>query len=357
MYGVELISTAQCNRANRAHKEVRILKRKSSGVTVVKEVDWQVAENNWYDIDVSLNTVGSIGVFINGVLAISIKDLDPIPLTGRTGLYVRGYSVADFEYFYASRAIPQYDSDLDNMNYLDMIKRGYYSNQYYKDMIYGWRVVKTRRGNKTVTVKDPYVQRVFDEFGEQIHEMRTYNVKFEKSPAVYSSLYISNSDQSIIDEYVHSPFGATFTIANSSRTNAVINGEDTLTFGADNSVEQKMMIVGRTVQQADAKTYEVKDDQAIRARGEISVSFASDWIQSEAQAKSLGDWIIKNWADPADEIELEVFGNPLIQLSSIVAIDFPSRSMSGATHKYFVTGISNSWSEGLSTTLVLRRAF
>jgi len=190
----------------------------------------------------------------------------------------------------------------------------------------------------------------------QVHEYRPYEVTFDKSPVLYSSLYVSNEDQVVQDEYVGYPFGAHFIIANASRWNSVVNGEDTLTYGSDNPVDQKIMITGRTIQQAEATDYVVTDEQAVRARGEIALEFNSQWIQSEAAAKSLGDWIVANWAEPADEIEVEVFGNALIQIGDIVAINYPPKDMVASTHKYFVTSVSNTWDNGLSTTLNLRRA-
>jgi hypothetical protein len=237
-----------------------------------------------------------------------------------------------------------------------LIQGGYFSNQYYRDFVTRTRVVQKRRGKKTVKQEQWYDQRYFDEFGQQVHEYRPYDVDFEKSPVLYSSLYLSNQSQVVVDEYVHNPFGAHFIIANASRINSVVNGEDTLTYGADNPVDQKIMITGRTIQQAEPTDYEVKNEQAIRARGEISLEFSSEWIQTEAAAKALGDWIVNNWSEPCDEVEMQVFGNPLIQIGDVVAVNYPPKSMTAATHKYFVIGADQSWDNGLATTLTLRRA-
>jgi len=167
---------------------------------------------------------------------------------------------------------------------------------------------------------------------------------------------LSNDSQVIEDEYVHNPFGAHFIIANASRVNSVVNGEDTLTYGSDNPIDQKIMITGRTIQQAEATDYVVQDDLAIRARGEIAIEFSSGWIQSESAAKALGDWIVENWATPADEVDVEIFGNPLLQLGDIVAVNYPPRDMVESTHKYFVVSVDNGWDNGLATTMTLRRA-
>jgi hypothetical protein len=247
------------------------------------------------------------------------------------------------------------ETDLDNSSYLDIINGGYYSNQYYQDNAYKVRTVKKRRGKKTVTYKQWYDRRFFDEFGQEVHEVRPYEITFDKKPVLYSTLYVSNSDQVVTDEYIHNPFGAHFIIANAARVNSVVNGEDTLTYGSSNPVQQKIIITGRTVQQAEATDYVVENEQAIRARGEISIEFESPWIQSESSAKAIGDWIVDNWSEPADEVDIEIFGNPLIQIGDNVALNYPPKDMVSTTHRYFVISVDQSWENGLTTSLSLRR--
>jgi hypothetical protein len=126
-------------------------------------------------------------------------------------------------------------------------------------------------------------------------------------------------------------------------------------FGADNPVDQKILIYGRTFTQDEDKTYTVKDDLGIKRRGEVALEINNPWIQSEAAAKALGDWIVKHWSGGADEIEVKIFGNPLIQLTDIVSINSPQSGMTHATHKYFVVKVSQNYEIGLETSLTLRR--
>lgn len=361
MYGIDIKCTKNIDR--KTHNEVRVIKRVGGKVYNIggKGATVAVDYNKWYDIDVVVTSTARFTVYINGVKVLNVMDGadgngGDLPISGRAGLYVRGDCVADFEYFYMMADGGIQETDLDNSSYLDLIRGGYYSNQYYRDFVTRTRVVQKRRGKKTVKQELWYDQRYFDEFGQQVHEYRPYDITFDKKPVLYSSLYVSNDSQVVIDEYVHNPFGAHFIIANASRINSVVNGEDTLTYGADNPVDQKIMITGRTIQQAEAKDYEVKNEQAIRARGEISLEFSSGWIQSESAAKALGDWIVANWSQPCDEVQMEVFGNPLIQIGDVVAINYPPKNMSASTHKYFVIGVDQAWDNGLTTNLTLRRA-
>jgi hypothetical protein len=363
MYAIDIKCTKNIDR--KTHNEIRVLKRVGGKVYTLgsgkKGVAYAIDYDRWYDIDVVVTSTGRFTVAINGNVVMNVMDEadgngDDLPITGRAGLYVRGDCVTDFEYFYMMADGGIQETDLDNQSYLDIIKGGYFSSQYYRDFVTRTRYYRKRRGRKITLEERWYNQRYFDEFGNQVHEFRPYDIKFEKAPVVYSSLYVSNDSQAVVDQYIHSPFGAKFIVANASRINSVVNGEDKVTFGADNPVEQKMVITGRTVQRAEPKDYEVRNEQAIRARGEISLDFQSDWIQSESAAKALGDWIVQNWSEPCDEVEVTVFGNPLFQVGDIVSINYPPKDMEAATHKYWVLGVSQQWDNGPATSLTLRRA-
>jgi hypothetical protein len=195
-----------------------------------------------------------------------------------------------------------------------------------------------------------------DEFGPVVHEVREFDVKFSKVPVQHSRLYFSNESQVLCPEYNSTSFGAKFILANRSRANAVVHGDDSLSFGADSVVNQRLMVYGRPVTQAEEQSITVTDDNAIRRRGEVSLDITSDWIQSKASAQALGDWIKLHWAGGCDELQVEVFGNPFLQLGDVVSVNDPLKNMTPATHKYFVNEISNSYDKGLKTSLVLRRA-
>jgi hypothetical protein len=356
MYTVDVVTTAKCNRS--VGNEIRILKRSGGTVTQIggKGAVFGISDNQWIDLDVVVSG-STFTVSVNGTQVLRATDSSgPISSTGGVGLYCRGYTTVDFEYFYALDQNAMQDNDLDNQSYLDIINGGYYSNQYYDDNLHSVRRYHARRGLKSSVYKQWYDRRVFDEFGMKVHEVRPYDITFDKFPALYSSLYESNTYQTVEDEYIHSPFGAKFIIANAARQNAVLNGEDTLTYGVDNPITQKMVITGRTIQQAEAIDYVVKNDLAIRARGEISIDIESQWIQSEGAAKALGDWIVDNWSEPSDNIEVQVFGNPLHQIGDFVSINYPPKNMTASTHKYWVIGVQQEWDDGIVTTLQLRRA-
>lgn len=325
-----------------------------------KGIPLEVIAGKWYDLDIHFEWQGSdrvVSIMVNGVTRMTC--VVPVGLGtgesigGRYGLFTRGFTSVEFEYIYASTYAV--NDTFDDEGWFDRITGGYQSGQWDKEWVYGYRTNTKIKGGKKYYHYARYASRLMDEFGPIVHEVREYDVKFSKFPVLYSQPYVSNETQVICPEYNGNAFGATFILANTSRDNAIVSGEDTLMFGEDNSVDQKFLIYGRTFTQDDEKAVTVKDDQGTKRRGEIPLEIQSDWIQTEAHATDLGDWIVKHWSGGADEVEVESFGNPLLQLGDVVSVNYADKFMSAATHQYFVVKVEHSYDSGLETNLTLRR--
>ena len=377
-YYVELVPTETMN-ANggalrRFIQEVSLLIRHPNGAMLRlagRGTPALIATDVWYDLDVDFyeeaNGNHNIVVYLNGIALIR-ADLASgrVIKSGRFGVHKRGTGGAEFEYFFAHAGGEEYKTD--EVSQFDKTRGGYVSGQWDREFVYGTRDANRRVGNRNIAYKQKYNQYFMDEFGPIVHEVREMDISFEKFPVLHSRLYVSNDSQIVTPEYNADSFGAKFMLANSSRDNAVGNGQDTLRFGAENPVEQKMMIYGRLIFQEEGQLLTVKNkvtgqqenpyqnDDSIRRRGKVEVNIDSKWIQSKAEAQALGDWILKHWSNGNEEVQVEVYGNPLFQLSDVVSLDYPKKNMARATHRYFITGIRNSFDTGLSTQLTLRRA-
>lgn len=355
MYAVEVATTdsIEKNKLRANSNEIRVLKRTGGQIFQIGGAGaaFPVSKGAWYDLEVRIQG-NFISVSMNGRVVLAVQDTaNQISPGVKCGIYVRGFTACDFEYFYAVPEGFLNDSLPDETDFLSQIGGGYESKQF-KWFVMG-NIITVPGKKPGQWVRDGYRDRYIEEFGVPVHEVREYNVKFEKTPVLYSSLYVSNSDQIVTTDYVGNPFGADFTIANSSRLNSVVNGEDTVTYGADNSVEQKMVITARTVQQQDEKQYTVKDDRAILARGEITLEISSPWTQSETAAKSIGNWIVTNWAEPADMLEMTVYGNPLVRVGDAISVTYAPKGMDDV--KFIVLKVGNGWDNGLATSLVCRK--
>jgi hypothetical protein len=373
-YYLELTRTDRLPSGRKYQNEVSFFVRRSNGKierfgpNAGKGVAMAISKNVWYDIDIAIRmengVYGDAGAYVGHIIQVSINGNSvmtfrvprekKLSLTSRFGVFTKGFTHADFEYLYGNGTTE--DLRLDTSNMFDRIRGGIVATQADREWVYRTKWVSRIIKKRYRKVIDKYAQRFFDDFGPISHEVREFDVSFEKYPAVHSNIYFSNTTQVACPEYSADPFGAKFILANTYRSNAVVNGEDTLTFGADNPVTQQMMIYGRTVNKEDEKTVVSKNEDAIRRRGSVETEIQSEWIQTEAAAKSLADWVTHHWANGCDEVEATIFGNPLIQLGDIVSINYPQKNFNPVTHRYFVVGIRRGYNGGFDDTeLTLRR--
>lgn len=372
-YYVELCRTDRLPGGRKYQHEINFYARRNNGTLKRygpdggKGVPFAVSANTWYDIDVSLRKAdGSsnpsstsadvISIAVNGSvkMTVTVPSGEREPYTRNVGMFTRGDTHADYEYFWANGT--KEDLKLDSGNLFDRIRGEFTSPQDDRKWIWGWdqnsRIYKKKYFAHSVR----FNQRGFDEFGPLCQEVREFEVKFEKYPAVHSNIYFSNTTQIVCPEYSADPFGARFVLTNVYRSNAILNGQDTLTFGPDNPVEQKLMIYGRTVNKEDEKTVVVKNENGIRRRGVVETEIQSEWLQSEQSAKDLADWIDHHWSQGSDEVEAEIYGNPLLQIGDLVSINYPQKDFDPVTHRYFIVGQVRDFSGGYGTTrLTLRR--
>lgn len=316
--------------------------------------------DKWIDFDIWISDSGSnhkIQIFANGKFLMEAVVGGEWKHTNSalSGLYVRGHSSLTFDHFYAINSAGNYE--IDSESYYDRINGGFYSTQASdwtfdtRNAVRKVRYGKKKKKTKNVKYEQKYKQRFFDDFGPTAHELREFDVKFKDSlPALSSRLYFSNTSQLVCTEYVGSIVGGKFIMGNISNRDAMASGEDLKTWGG-NGVTHKLFVYGRPVIQKDAQEIEKEDSLALRRRGPIELEYSSSWIQSESEAERFAEWLTTHWTESDSSLELEVYGNPLIELTDIVRVTYGHKDA-----VFYVTGVSNSYENGLSTTLTLRKA-
>lgn len=318
----------------------------------------------WHDLAVTFSPGNhGISVWLDGKLALSDNiyrnEYRHAP-SNKFGMFIRGQTNMDFEYFYAlSGEEPQL---ADDVSFLDRTQGAYVGDTWQHDRVYrtgtSSRWVK-RKGKKKGFVKKNSkfgYTNFMDEFGPYVHEVREFDVKFDPAPVKSANLYFSNDWQVVCPVFRSGSHGAYFILANSSRSNAVVQGDDDVSFAAAGaSVSQQMMVYGRNLIISEDEEIEVRNERQIRSRGEIIAEIDSDWIQNDSAARAVADWIAAHWANGSDELEVSVFGNPLFEVGDLVSIEFPAKSMGGGSHQYFVTAINTEFSSGIETSLTLQR--
>lgn len=322
----------------------------------------------WFDVDVRINTTGTnagqaITVFVNGkaVLDTSIGPANEWfhPWVGRFGMFARGHSKAIYEYIYATSREFDASSTTDEESFVDRI-RGGYAGQLSSIWQYDTKTIRKKIKKRWTKITQRYNQIFFEEFGAIAHEIREFDVKFNNNdtggktdmPVLESKILNTNDTNAAVCWYTGSPGGANFAIANTSRTAAVLNGEI-------GDVTHSLLIYGRPVIQKDTVTITKEDLPAIRKRGVIQTDYTSKWIQNDAEAQALATWLTTSWSLSDTILNVEVFGNPLLELTDVVDVQY--RDIIAKTDdpvngwKYYVVGINTSFDNGLKTTLTLKR--
>lgn len=299
-----------------------------------------IVKDTWYQIDVT-SRQGFWSVSINGIVAAEFRDTTFG--NGKHGMFVRSDTRATFDYFYA--AAPQSIPNIEDYRLRDRITGGFVSGYVMK----------------AVQLHDPPIQSpntsgefmVFEEFGSIVHEIREMDVEFEKKPALSSSHYVTN-DRVQVMGYVHNPFRAKFELANVGRGHQIAAGDDEVTIPGE-TLAQKILLYGQVIIEDEERTETVEDRDSIRKNGVVEVEVDNKWIQTEAQAKTLGKWFADNWGTPVDFVEASIFGNPALQVGDLVSVNFPDKDMSSATHRYIVMQINTTFNGSIQQDLTLRR--
>jgi hypothetical protein len=268
---------------------------------------------------------------------------------GKFGMFARGHSSVTFDYIYAINNLAI--EPIDGESYFDRIEGSYTGNQLWKDWIGETRTVKRKVRRKWKKYQQRYKQQYIDDFGPMVHEIRKFNVKYTPDlPVLESKLYFSNDTQAVCSEFTGDIKNAEFMMINISREDAIIHGEDERTALGNGTIDHKLFVYGRPVIQKDSQTEVRSDDWSIRRRGLIETEYDSPWIQNRSEANRFAEWLTDHWAHSDTVLEVEVFGNPLIELTDVVTVSYRH-----IHHRFYVVNISNSFEQGYGTTLQLRK--
>lgn len=366
-YFIDVISTFELNGKERdVRNEVVVYTKKAGKYKSISSNGGKggtaaIQDNVWYDLDVFFKVSGNdhiLYIYLDGrkVEKLVISGADKVSPNGRFGMFIRGDTKATFEYLYAIKDVDDDDTILepeDDLSWFDMIRTGYNGGLWDREWVYATKTYWSGSGKDKKKRKKRLNQRFFDDFGPYLHEIREYDVKFDPAPVESSRLFSTNDWGAIALEYTGTPFGGHFILCNTSRRNSVLNGEDNLSFRQQSSgVNQVLAVYGHALNFADETTYECTNEAGIQKRGKVEVELNSPWIQSEAMAKEIGEWMMFHWGEGVENVTLEVFGNPLVEVGDVVNVEYTTKDLND---KFFITGINNTFDTGIKTVLTLRR--
>ena len=290
------------------------------------------------DIKVKCQTgVRVIDVYINNFKitatdVTSTTSTDPLdvvlPITPNVSMCATTGS-AYYDYVYAM--------PLEESQYLSGVLQNVYNGQFNNTMLsflYGEKVLSNF--NKTSLTNGK-----LEEFGTVARELRKVSIKYESRPGypLYPSLGI-NKFINVLGSRLTS-FGAEVYLINNAGTWVPL----------DDSSMHSFSVIGNYV--VTSGQHEYTDKTINEYSNPEPVIFQSSWIQKEDDAKAVSNWIKDLWSKQQSVINMQVFGNPLVSVGDIITINYPSNSLDG-TQKFVVMNVSNSFNEGLETSITAR---
>jgi len=293
------------------------------------------------DIDVTIETGATIiDVYVNNfkvtaVDAESVGATDPkkklIAPTSNIALFSKLHTTA-FDYVYANPISATQLSDLSN--------KKIYSGQYSKstiDFTFGEKIAQDFNSpdNKISFL---------EEFGKTVREIRYVKANFSVPAAMplYASTGI-NKFATILGSKFSNHNAEIFVINNASSFIPLSVGN-----------EQQFFVLGNYVDNTGSP-HEYSEENKESSPLE-PVTFRSMWIQSEADAKALHGWIKGQWSKQQHSVNMEIFGNPAIEVGDIITINYPKNDLNG-TKKFLVTNVNTSFDEGVSTNITARSIY
>src|SRR6478736_4519465 len=182
-------------------------------------------------------------------------------------------------------------------------------------------------------------------------ELLTESYRYTAVPALHSKIYMSNPNVGLYF-FNPGPMGANVRIVNTTNQYQFLSKPEGEFANVPRSGEKSAFYIwGKTVFQAEPQKIEKKDDASIRRRGEQELSFDATWIQTADAANKLAEWIFNNFGKQKDRYEIELFGNPLLQLSDSLAIVHDAADPG----TFVLNRISNTWNAGLETKVTAVR--
>ncbi len=297
-----------------------------------------------YKVDINVKveaTKISFIIFVNG-FKITATDTQKSPssikndILSRTqliGLY-SSLGTTNFDYVYA---MPISKDKYDNSELMNIYEDDFAAAT--SSIAYGDLFI-TGLANTNTSTQNPFIQ----EFGPVAREIRNINFRYSTTPAFpkYPTT-AANKFVKILGTNLSS-FNAEMYILNNAGTYIPLNGDTKTTIS----------ILGNSIDQSSPLEY--MDEEINQYISQEPITFNSKWIQKYDDAKNLSTWIKGQLKNQQIKVVLKAFGNPLISVGDIISISYPFNDLSG-TEKFLVTNVTQSWNEGLETTIAARSIY
>ena len=331
-YFIELLGTPTNTEADDVSTTVVVYRVKQSGgtnkITIIdsKTVSGEVyaKEPSWGEVDGFSNLAarikkpGQFTVYFNNkkILSIDDKKEQTLPSTNDVLLYVRGDTVALFDKFVAS-------AEPTNLNALFL----------YDDKNTTFKITDDYFNEKSV-VKYPDDAIYIEEFGNNINQVQKYKFKYQSYPAaIYEMVDLTPVGAGyFIEDYDLDNFGGEIIVSNKTgKYLSLRDGEknqlSVIGVTLANSNDSRLTVDSFIADLPTNSDLKQKILSSRRRSSRVAFNLKSDYIQSLSSARKLMEWMISNSYKEFSLASVEMFANPLIELTDVVKIYSPRNNM------------------------------
>lgn len=349
------VATSQNVNGDKSYRDVNFYKIKEGKpvamATSQRDTDGSIITNinggELYRVDIKANktikdnvTYQTFKILLNNK-AIAVTDTEPIDINSSNEnvalLSLQG--TCSFDYIYSSPLTEEEFSSKESFNlYKGFLGANSTIVKNFGDFVF-------QKGTKTdskIWIK---------EFGPVARELKRLQSRYSNAPGFprYAQI-IQNPNATIVGTSLDSFTMDVFVMNNSGTFTELSNGQ-----------EKSFIVVGDQVDASDP--FEYIDPLLKDIDQQEQIGFDSVWIQKESEAKSLANWITKQWSKQQKVLQVETFLNPLLQVGDIVEVSYPSNKIystedSGQTaSKYVILSIDSTYdSQSVASTQVICRS-
>jgi len=336
-----------------------------------------------YDLSAEYLDVGKTRrfyLYLNNKQIAVVDDTNPLPQYNNVALFVRGTSRIMFENVYALAE-----------NFAENTAR---SLQLPISKIFGDEVITESEAIKKYAISGivqntylsgisseapPKYSMYYDEFGTIMREAAYFKIRYDRAyPALYAQLAqtINRVRGYTVSGFLAGSYGAEFLIFNAVDKN--LNLDDTSgnylrilgiaftqntthSLKVDDFFKKNSNFINNTYydnnqyQEYQQLYSDIENSRNKYGRNDFTID--TQYVQTDAAAESMMDWVIKKVMYPRKTVGITTFGVPHIQLGDIVNIDYVSNDIdivSPNTTRFVVYNIEHSRSsQSMSTTVYL----
>lgn len=291
---------------------------------------------------VDVGTSKEFYLYLNNKQIAIVRDDNPIPQYNNIATFVRGSSRVMFENIYAlsdnfsesiSRRL-QLPVSQNNISAENDVIKNYALNG----------IIQSTYLSGITSEADPQYQLYYEEFGTIMREASYFNIKYDRAyPALYAKLapVLNRVKAYSTSGFIAGSYGAEFLIFNITDKN--INLDDTsgnylkilgiaFTQNTTHSLKvddffKKNSNFTNAIYSGAINTEEYKKlyNDIVNSRnkyGKNDFTIDTQYVQTDAAAESMMDWIIKKVISPRKTIGAITFGTPHLQLGDIVQVNY-----------------------------------